>query len=72
MAFLKNAQHYIKRKLVEEVLALRGIKFQLAVEVELRKDEANSTEALQAPVSRTKQITLLQAHEIPHALHEAF
>ena len=72
MAFLKSAQPHIERKLIEELLALRGVKFQFAVEVELRKDEANGTKVLQAPVFRTKQITLLQAYEIPQALHEPF
>ena len=72
MAFLKYAQPNIKRKLVEELLALCGVEVQLTVEVELRKDEAKDTEVLQAPVFRTKQITLLQEHEIPQALHEAF
>ena len=59
MAFLKSVKPYIERKLVEEVLALREVKFQLAVEVELWKDEANGTKVLQAPVFRKKQITLL-------------
>ena len=31
MAILKNAQPCIKRKLVKELLALRGVKLQLAV-----------------------------------------
>ena len=35
MALLQSAQTYIERKLVEELLALRGVKFQLAKEVEL-------------------------------------
>ena len=72
MAFIKSAQPHIEHKLVEELLALRGVKFQLAVEVELRKDEVNGTEVVQAPVLRTKQITLLQGHEIPQPPHEAF
>ena len=44
----------------------------MTVEVELWKVEANGTEVLQAPVFQTKQIALLQAHETPQALHEAF
>ena len=43
----------------------------MAVEVEVRKDKGNGIEVLQAPVFRTKQITLLKAHEILQALHEA-
>ena len=34
-SFLKSAQTHIQRKLTEEVLDLRGLKFQLAVEVDL-------------------------------------
>ena len=70
MAFLKSAQPYIKRKLVQELLVPRRVKFQLALEVV--KDKGNGTEVLQAPVFLTKQITLQKEHEILHALHEAF
>ena len=69
---LKSGQTHIQRKLTEEVLDLRRLKFQLAVEVELRKDAPNGTEVLTVPVFRAKQIALLQAHKIPQALHEAF
>ena len=34
-SFLKSAYTHLQRKLTEEVLDLRGLKFQLAVEVEL-------------------------------------
>ena len=68
----QSAQTHIQRKFTEEVLDLRGLKFQLAVEVELRKGAPNGTEVLTVPVFRTKQIALLQAHEIPQALYEAF
>ena len=69
---LESAQTHIQHKLTEELLALRGVKFQLAVEEELRKDALNGTEVLTVPVFHTKQIALLQAHEIPQAIHEAF
>ena len=49
MAFLESAQPHIHRKLTEELLAQRGVKFQLAVEVELRKEEANGIEVLTTP-----------------------
>ena len=66
---LKSAQTHTQRKLTEEVLDLRRLMFQLAVEVELQKVAANGTEVLTVPVFRTKQIALLQAYEIPQALH---
>ena len=72
LSFLKNAQTQIQHKLTEELLALRGIKFQFAVELELRKDASNGTDVLTVGVFRAKQIVLLQAHTIPQALHDAF
>ena len=72
ISFLKSAYSHLQRKLTEEVLALRGLKFQLSVEVELQKDAANGTEVFTVSVFRTKQIALLQAYEIPQAFHEAF
>ena len=72
LSFLKSAQTHIQRKLTEEVLDLRGLRFQLAVEVELLKDASNGAEVPTVPIFRTKQILLLQAHEIPRTLHEAF
>ena len=44
----------------------------MAVEVELQKDGPNSTEVLTIPIFRTKQIAILQAHEISQALLDAF
>ena len=69
---LKRARTHTESKLTDEVLDLRGLKFQLAVEVVLQKDAANGTEVLTVPVFRTRQTALLQAYEISQALHEAF
>ena len=71
-SFLKSACTHLQRKLTEEVLDLRRLMFQLAVEVELQKVAANGTEVLTVPVFRTKQIALLQVYEIPQVLSEAF
>ena len=74
LSCLKSAQTNIQGKLTEELSAPRRVKFQLAVEIELRKDRSNGTEVITVPVSvfRTKRIALLQPHDIPQALHEAF
>ena len=71
-SFLKSNQTHIRRKLTEEVLDLRPLKLQLAVEVGLRKDASNGAEVLMGPVFGTKQIVLLPEHENPPALHGAF
>ena len=58
-------------KLTEEILALDGDKFQLALNVSLRKQGPDGTEEFTDPVLRHKQKALLQASEIKEALDEA-
>ena len=65
---LSAAQPVVKRKLVEELVDLKGIKFQLAVKVNLRKDRHDSEPVYQPAHLRTKQHTLMQAHTIDAAL----
>ena len=68
---LSAAQPVVKRKLVEELVDLRGIKFQLVVKVNLRKDRHDSEPVYQPAHLRTKQHTLMQAHAIDAALPNA-
>ncbi|MEW8544536.1 MAG: hypothetical protein AB2693_13490 [Candidatus Thiodiazotropha sp.] len=43
-AFLQEARPQIYKKLVEEILALKGVKFQLALLVQLRKSTPDGSE----------------------------
>ena len=71
-AALEGACEEIKRKLVEEILALQGVKSRLVLDIKLRKDKENGqTEYLRA-LLRSKQATILQAHEIDEELNKAF
>ena len=53
------------------ILALNGIKFQLALKVQLQKESPDGTEEFTNPVLRHKQKALLQASEIKEALDKA-
>ena len=53
-----------------KILALNGIKFQLALKVQLRKDNPDGSEEYTDPVLRHKQEALLQGNEIKGALDE--
>ena len=68
---MQEVEHRIHDKLEEEILALNGIKFQLAFKVQLRKDNPDGSEEYTDPVLRRKQEALLQASEIKAALDEA-
>ena len=71
-AFLDDARPQIRKQLTEEVVALKGVKFQLALKVSLRKDRPDGAEEYTDPVLRHKQETLLRANEINEALDKAF
>ena len=58
------------KKLTEEILALNGIKFQLALMAQLQKESPDGTEEFTDPVLRHKQKALLQASEIKEVLGE--
>ena len=60
-AFLQEVEPRIHDKLEEEILALNGIKFKLALKVQLRKDNPDGSEEYTDPVLRHKQEALLQA-----------
>ena len=70
-AFLQEVEPRIHDKLEEEILALNGIKFQLALNVQLRKDNPDGSEGYSDPVLRHKQEALLQASQINEDLNKA-
>ena len=55
----------------KENRALNGVKFQLALKVQLQKTGPDGTEEYTEPVLRHKQETLLQSNEIDEALDKA-
>ena len=62
----------IRAKLEEEIKALNGIKFQLALKVQFRKDNPDGSEEYTDPVLLHKQEAILQNNEIEGALNQAF
>ncbi|KAK3782744.1 hypothetical protein RRG08_037743 [Elysia crispata] len=71
--FLESVEHKIRGKLEEELRALRGgLKFQLAIKVELVKANPDGSEEFMEPVLRHRQEAVLQESEIATALEEAF
>ena len=72
-AFLEDAELLIQKKLEEELKALKGgLKFQLALKVDLEKANPDGSEVYTDPVLRHKQEAVLQKSEIKAALHQAF
>ena len=71
-AFLEVVRPKIYQKLVDEVQALKGVKFQLTLRVLLRKDKSDGSAELTNVVLRHKQEVLLQIHEISETLDRAF
>ncbi|KAK3790228.1 hypothetical protein RRG08_027443 [Elysia crispata] len=71
--FLESVEPQIRRKLEEELRALgEGLKFQLALKVELVKVNPDGSEEFMEPILRHKQEAVLQKSEIKAALEEAF
>ena len=70
-AFMQEVEPRIHDKLEEETLALNGVKFQLALKVQLRKDNPDGSEEYTDPVLGHKQEALLQASEINEDLIRA-
>ena len=62
-AFLDDVRPQIYKKLTEEVVAHRGVKFQLALKVQLRKGNPDGSEEYTDPVLRHKQEALLGASD---------
>ena len=70
-AFLVGLRPQIYNKLEEQIRALNGIKFQLALKVQLRKTGPDGTEEYTDPVFRHKQEAIIQPSEIDGALDKA-
>ena len=62
--FLEGVRPKIHQKLVDKILALNGVKFQLALRIQLRKTNPDDSEEFTSPVLRHRQKALLQADEI--------
>ena len=71
-AFLEGMRPQIRAKLKEELKALHGIKFQLALKVQLRKENPDGSVEYTDPVLCHKQEVILQKSEIKGALNQAF
>ena len=74
-SFMEGVCPQIHQKLVEEILTLKGVQFQLALKVLFRKGEVDKEgkEWVYMPaVLRHKQEAIFQAHEIDGALDTAF
>ena len=66
-ASLEKMRSRIRKKLEEEIGPLNGIKFQLALKVQLRKTGLDGTEECTDPVFRHKQEVIHQTSEIDGA-----
>ena len=71
-AFLEEVRPQIRAELEKEIKALNGIKFQLALKVQLRKDNPYGSEEYTDTVLRHKQEAILQNSEIEGALNKTF
>ena len=71
-SFLEGVRPQIRKKLTEEILVLKGVKFQLALWVQLSKASQDGTEEFTSPVLRNKQEGVIHAHEIGEVLDRAF
>ena len=72
LVFLDGVRPQIRQKLTEEILDLEGVKFQLALNIHLRKIRPDGGEEYTNSIFRYKQQALLQAVEIGKALDESF
>ena len=68
---MQEEESRIDDKLEEEILALDGVKFQLALKAKLRKDNPDGSEEYTDCVLHHKQKALLQASEINEDLNNA-
>ena len=72
LVFLNGVRPQIRQKLTEEISDLEGVKFQLALNIHLRKSRPDGGEDYTNSTFRYKQQALLQPVEIVKALDEAF
>ena len=71
-AFLEDVRTQIIKKLKQKIRALRGVKFQLVLKVQLRKHNPDGMEEYTGPVFRHNQKAPLQTSEINEALDRVF
>ena len=72
LVFLEGVRPQIRQKLTEEILDLEGVKFQLAINIHLRKIRPDGGEEYTNSTFRYKQQVLPRVAEIKKALDEAF
>ena len=72
LSFLEGVRPQIRQKLTEEILDLEGVKFQIALNIHLRKTRSDGGEEYDNPTFRYKQQALLRVADIEKALDEAF
>jgi len=70
-AFLESVRLKIRQKLEQEIKDLNGIKFQLAIKIQLQKIKPNGTKEFTTPVFRHKQEPALLESDITEALNIA-
>lgn len=71
-SFLKGVYLHFHRKFTEEILALKGVSFQLALKIHLQKDNPDDTEEYTDSMLCHKQEAVLQPSETKKALDKAF
>ncbi len=72
ITFWEDVRPQIRQKLTEEVLAINGVEFRLALKIQLRKDNPGGSEEYTDPVLRHKLEAVLQTNEIDGTLDRAF
>ena len=70
-AFLGQSKDLIRKKLVEEILDLKGVKFSIALRVSLHKEKNYGTSAYADPPFWSTQQAVLKAADVDDALDNA-
>jgi len=70
-AFLDRNKEKIRRKLVEEIVDLKGVKFSIALRVSLKKEKNDGNDVHADPVFWSKQEAVLKAADIGDPLDTA-
>ena len=69
--FLDNVRESIHKKLVEELVELQSVKYQLALKINLKKEGPDGKEEFTDPVFRHKTEAVLNADDIKESLDKA-
>jgi hypothetical protein len=70
-AFLGSLGVLMKRKITGDIVAMRGVKFQLALMIRFRKERYDGGEVVAQPIFYSRQQASLRATDIDAALTEA-